>query len=280
VERDVALERPATGAADLDVVRHDLIAEQDSLDAVVAALDGDAFGWSTPSPGWTVADQLAHLASVDDLAAVAIVDPDTFLTRRAAFYDAVAAGPAAVDRYTRAADRDREPVALLASWRADRAALAEASATLAEGTRVPWLGPSMSGRSFLSARLMETWAHGQDIVDAVGASRPATDRLRHVALLGVLTRGWSYHNRALDVPDEPVAVVLVGPSGDRWSFGDPGAAGRVEGPAEDFCLVVTQRRHVDDTELRTVGDAARDWLVRAQAFAGPATDGPPPGGRY
>jgi uncharacterized protein (TIGR03084 family) len=275
----VAAGQPTTGAADVAAVRDDLIAEQASLDDVVADLDGDAFGRATPSPGWTVADQLAHLACVDGMAALAIVDVDRFAALRAAFLDSVAAGPEAADRFTRDADRDREPVALLAFWRAERAAFATAAATLGGTDRVPWLGPSMSARSFLSARLMETWAHGQDIVDAVGTSRAASDRLRHVALLGVLTRGWSYHNRGLDVPAQPVVVVLDAPSGDRWTFGDPGAADRVEGSAEDFCLVVTQRRHVDDTELETVGDAARDWLVRAQAFAGPPTAGPPPGGR-
>src|SRR4051812_30025173 len=190
--------RSGAGAEGIGVVRSDLLAEQDDLDEVVRALDAAAFARPTPSPGWTVADQVAHLAFVDRLAATVIVDPGAFDERRAAFSDAAAAGAAELDRFVRDAERDREPAALLASWRADRAALASASATLAEHTRLPWLGPSMSARSFLTARLMETWAHGQDIVDAVVASRPATDRLRHVARLGFLTRGWSFRNRGLD----------------------------------------------------------------------------------
>lgn len=266
------------GTAGFEAVLADLIAEHESLDSIVVDLDAGAFEQPTPSAGWTVADQLAHLAFVDGLAAAAIVDPDRFGTHRAAFLDAVAAGPEAVDRFTRHAGSDREPAALLVSWRANRADLVSASATLADDSRVPWFGPSMSARSFLTARLMETWAHGQDIVDAVGADRPATDRLHHVARLGVLTRGWSYRNRGLDAPDRPVAVDLSAPSGDHWSFGDPPATDRVEGPAEDFCLVVTQRRHLDDTVIRTIGGAARDWLLRAQAFAGPPTSGPARGG--
>ena len=135
----------------------------------------------------------------------------------------------------------------------------------------------MSLRSFLTARLMEAWAHGRDVTDAVDAPASVSDRLRHVAQLGVITRGWSYRNRGLAVPEGEVAVELTAPSGAVWRWGDAeSAAGEmVSGPAEDFCLVVTQRRHVDDTSLTTSGPLAHDWMERAQAFAGGATDGPP-----
>jgi uncharacterized protein (TIGR03084 family) len=137
----------------------------------------------------------------------------------------------------------------------------------------------MSAKSFLTARLMETWAHGQDVVDAVGAARAPTDRLRHIAQLGVITRRWSYANRGLAVREEEVRVELAGPSGTTWTWGQDDAAASIVGAAEDFCLVVTQRRHVDDTMLVVRGDAARDWMLKAQAFAGPPTDGPRPGTR-
>ena len=132
----------------------------------------------------------------------------------------------------------------------------------------------MSGRSFLTARLMEVWAHGQDIVDTVGATRPSTDRLRHIAQLGFITRGWTYMNRGLDVPSTPVRVELTSPSGETWSFGPDDAAESIVGPAEDFCLVTTQRRHVDDTALVVTGPSARDWMEKAQLFAGPPSEGP------
>ena len=134
----------------------------------------------------------------------------------------------------------------------------------------------MGAKSFLTARLMETWAHGQDVVDSIGASRPPTDRLRHIAQLGFITRGWSYVNRGLAPPESAVFVELAAPSGAAWTWGPVEAADRVGGPAEDFCLVVTQRRHLDDTALHVEGENAREWLLFAQAFAGPATDGPPP----
>jgi uncharacterized protein (TIGR03084 family) len=136
----------------------------------------------------------------------------------------------------------------------------------------------MSAKSFLTARLMEVWAHGQDVCDAVGATRPPTSRLRHIAQLGVITRGWSYAVRGEQAPDGPVHVALVAPDGDRWEWGEA-SGDRISGPAEDFCLVVTQRRHPEDTALEITGDAARDWMSKAQAFAGGPTTGPRPRGR-
>jgi uncharacterized protein (TIGR03084 family) len=137
----------------------------------------------------------------------------------------------------------------------------------------------MGATSFLTARLMETWAHGQDVVDALGADRESSDRLAHIARLGFITRGWSYANRGLEPPATAVRVELTLPSGQVLELGEPDAPEVVRGSAEDLCLVVTQRRHVDDTALEVEGAAAREWMELAQAFAGGATGGPPPGGR-
>jgi len=133
----------------------------------------------------------------------------------------------------------------------------------------------MSSKSFLTARLMEVWAHGYDIVDTVGGRHAATDRLRHIAQLGFLTRGWTYLNRKLPIPDGDVRVDLTSPSGEAWSWGSADTTATVTGSALDFCLVTSQRRNLTDTELVIVGDIARDWLELAQLFAGPPTDPPP-----
>jgi uncharacterized protein (TIGR03084 family) len=254
----------------------DLVAEQGALDEIVSALPPAGWATATPSPGWTVADQIGHLTYFDTTAALALRDPEAFVAHRAELV-AKFAEPDVVEYETLGRFRELSPEELLAEWRTHRAELAGAAAAAAPDARVEWYGPSMSLRSFLTARLMEAWAHGQDIADAVGVERAATDRIRHIAQLGVITRGWSYRNRGLDAPADEVRVELSAPSGDVWAWGDESAAASVTGPALDFCLVVTQRRHVDDTSLVTSGAVARRWMEIAQAFAGPPTDGPTPG---
>ncbi len=137
----------------------------------------------------------------------------------------------------------------------------------------------MGAMSFLTARLMETWAHGTDVADALGLHLTPSDRLRHIAQLGFITRKWSYQIRGEEVPDGRVRVSLSGPSGTQWTWGEENADDEVRGDVEDFCLVVTQRRHLDDTDLE-VGELARHWLVRAQAFAGAPSEGPSAKGRH
>lgn len=257
-----------TSVADL---ARDLEAEQAALDAVVAPLTDDQWSLATPSPGWSVADQIGHLGYFDRTAAMAITDPESF----AAETERLMGSGSAMDD-TLAVPRTLAPADLLTWWREARDGLRDAAAGLDEDARLVWYGPPMGAKSFLTARLMEAWAHGQDVCDAVGARREATHRLRHIAQLGFITRGWSYIVRGETPPDSPLAVELAAPSGEAWHWGDPAAAERIEGPAEDFCLVVTQRRHVADTALTVTGDSAADWMDKAQAFAGGATDGPAP----
>ena len=265
---------------DVTGLRADLLAEQDALDAVVADLTAEQWAAPTPSPRWTIADQIAHLTYFDGTAALAIRDPEAFNASLGELLELLEGGEGAMDDHTLGWARAASPDDLLARWRANRADLADAATGLADDDRVPWYGPSMGAKSFLTARLMECWAHGQDVVDAVrslglDADRPATDRLAHIARLGFITRGWTYVNRCEEPPDAPVRVELAAPDGSTWTFGPDDATETVTGPALDFCLVVTQRRNVDDTALVVEGDAASDWMRKAQAFAGPPTDGPP-----
>lgn len=259
---------------DVQQVAADLALEHAALDAIVESLTDEQWAAPTPSPGWTVADQIGHLAYFDRTAAAAIEDPEGFATLRDELFTAALGDPGAADELTLGESRDMTPAELLAHWRAGRADLLAAAAGLVDADRVEWYGPSMGARSFLTARLMETWAHGQDVVDAVGAHRPATDRLVHVAQMGVITRNWSYLNRGEEPPGTEVRVTLTCPGGETRTWGSEDAVESIAGSLVDFCLVVTQRRHVDATELVVVGDDARGWMLRAQAFAGPATEGP------
>ncbi|HEX7269861.1 MAG TPA: maleylpyruvate isomerase family mycothiol-dependent enzyme, partial [Streptosporangiaceae bacterium] len=163
-----------------------------------------------------------------------------------------------------------------------RAAYLRVFAGLDPSARLPWYGPPMSAASSVTARLMETWAHGQDVADALGRRREPTARLRHVAHLGVATMAFSFQLRGKPVPQAPVRVVLTAPGGRDgpgtalWTWGPEDAANVVEGDALDFCLLVTQRRHRAGTGLRATGPVADAWLDLAQAFAGPPGPGRPP----
>jgi len=255
----------------------DLLAEQAALDPIVQGLSAADWDAPTASPRWSITDQIAHLTYFDHAAAFAISTPERWEEEMNRLLGASGGGEEAGDELTLGPLRALPPTERHAAWVAGCDALAAAAATLADDTRVPWYGPSMGSKSFLTARLMECWAHGQDIADVVGAERPPTDRLRHIAQLGFITRRWTYTNRKLEMPEGDIHMVLDAPSGDTWVWGPEDAASTVRGAAEDFCLLVTQRRHVDDVDLEIVGHPAEDWLSMAQAFAGAPTDGPAAG---
>src|SRR6185437_12377584 len=111
------------------------------------------------------------------------------------------------------------PGELLADWRDTRTRLHDALLTVADGRKLPWFGPPMSAASMATARLMETWAHGLDVADALGVERTPTERLRSIAHLGVRTRDYAYFVNNLTPPVEPFLVELRGPAGDVWSWG-------------------------------------------------------------
>jgi uncharacterized protein (TIGR03084 family) len=241
----------------------DLRAEHADLDAFAEGADLDR---ATPAAGWTIGDTIAHLWFFDREATTALVDPDAFT----AGLTAVFADPESWMARTIGEGRalgDELP----AVWRQTRSELLEALAAAAPGAKVPWYGPPMSPASFATARMMEYWAHGQDVADALHRTREPTARLRHICHLGVRTRGFSYAVRGLEAPVADVRVELRGPDGDTWTWGEAGATDRVTGDAMDFCLVVTQRRLVADTALAVTGPAATEWLSIAQAFAGGPT---------
>ncbi|WP_063774164.1 TIGR03084 family metal-binding protein [Streptacidiphilus rugosus] len=250
--------------ADAGPVLKDLGDESESLDAVVAR---DEVDWSaaTPAPGWTIAHQIGHLAWTDARALIAVRTPEAFPEE---ILRALEGGEDFVG--IAAAEQARKPPGrLLAEWRDGRAALLDALAAADPGARFPWYGPPMSVASMATARLMETWAHGQDVRQALGLRSAPTARLRHIARLGVRTRDFAYGVHGLTPPSEEFRVELTAPDGEQWAYGPPDAPQRVTGPALDFCLVVTQRLAPADSALRTHGDDAAAWLLLAQAFAGP-----------
>jgi uncharacterized protein (TIGR03084 family) len=253
-------------AADIGGMLDDLQAETDELVGIVSSAGDSSFDLATPADGWTVADTIGHLWYFDREGRRALDDP-------AAFAESVALIMADPDAFeAQHLDEIRRlGESLMPAWQEERRLIIDSLRRTDPTAKVPWYGPPMSPMSFGTARLMETWAHGQDVADAVGATRVPTDRLKHIAHLGVRTRGFSYVVKGLEAPDVPVFVSLVAPSGAVWTWGEESAADSVRGPAVDFCLLVTQRRVVGDLSLVATGDDAVGWLSIAQAFAGGGT---------
>ncbi|MFE4615975.1 TIGR03084 family metal-binding protein [Streptomyces sp. NPDC056747] len=260
--------------SDPAVVLDDLREESEELDVLVRELSEEQWSAPTPAPGWTVAHQIAHLAWTDRAALLAATDPEAFAVETE---KALAAPDRFVDEGAEEGAK-LPPAELLAAWRAGRERLQEALRAVPSGARFPWYGPPMSAPAMATARLMETWAHGQDVADALGVVRTPTARLRHVAWIGVRARDYAYLVRGIPAPAEPFRVELAAPDGEMWAYGPEGAAQTITGPALDFCLLVTQRVHRDDTALVAHGPDAERWLGIAQAFAGPAGAGRAPEG--
>jgi uncharacterized protein (TIGR03084 family) len=257
--------------ADLEALGRDAIAEHDDLRAMLVGIPEADWERPTPAAGWTVRDQLSHLAYFDGAARLSMVDPDAF---RAALAEAAAD----IEKFVHATLAYGQGISgaeLLDRFTDERRTLVEAALAMPDGARVPWYGPDMAVPSSITARIMETWAHGQDIADAFGVVRQPTDRLRHVCDIGIRARPFSYRNNGLEPPQTPLRVELTAPDGGRWEWGPADAADRVTGPALDFALVVTQRRLAPDTALQVAGDDARTWMTFAQAFAGQPTQTDP-----
>ena len=254
----------------------DLDAESDQLRQTVQDLGEDGWTRSTPAEGWTVATQVAHLLWTDEVAVLAANSRRTD-TDKKAWDDVVVAAMADPSGFVDAgaftlAELPREEV--LARWSVARQELRKALLGYPVGEKMPWFGPPMSPASMATARFMETWAHARDVYDAAGHRPRPTDRIRHVAHLGVRTRDFAYSVHSEEPPSEEFLVQLTAPSGETWLWGPVDAEQTVTGSAYDFCLLVTQRVHRDDTDLVATGADAEHWLSIAQAFAGP-----PGGGR-
>jgi uncharacterized protein (TIGR03084 family) len=249
----------------LDDLCADLRAEGDELANVLAGLDEAGWDTMTASEPWLVKDQISHLAWNDDATVRALTMPDEFLATKPD-------GPAAIQAMVDQVIVDYHHltgIEMLTWFREARGSLIDAFVGRDPKERMPWYGPEMSLASKLTARFMETWAHGFDVLDALGMDKPQTDRARHVVFLGLQALPNAYSAQGLELPARPVRLEVTSPSGDVWRMGPIDAAEVVRGSAFDLALVVTQRLNVADADLQTQGAIATEWLQIAQAFAGP-----------
>lgn len=256
----------------------EFLEEARSLRQLLAQMPEEAWQQPTPFKRWTVWDVVAHLALADGWALATLRSREDFGTEMHRVNAALESG-VPITEYTRRRFEGLDGAALLAAWSAGFEALCVQFDSVDPRHRFAWFGPDMAARTFITARLMETWAHGQDVYDLLRVPRVYNDNLRSIAFLGVKTFSFTFVNRGLKAPPVAPFVSLTAPSGAIWDYNAPSDVERIEGLASDFCHVVTQNRNVADTGLRVTGEIAQNWMRVAQCFAGKPEDPPPPGKR-
>ncbi len=256
----------------------DFLAESESLYAVLKPLKSEDLERVTAFKDWTINEVVAHLSLWNRAAILSLSDPDAL---KALFKEAGRSIRAhgSGRQFERESHDGAWGEALVEAWRVSCDAVHAGFSAADPSQRVPWVGPDMSARSSVSARLMETWAHGQEIFDELGQVRSNTDRIHNIVVLGINTYGWTFKNRGEQPPEPKPYVQLTAPSGAQWQFHEESADNLVRGSAEAFCQVVTQVRNVADTDLEVVGAQAQEWMAKAQCFAGPPNEPPAPGTR-
>jgi uncharacterized protein (TIGR03084 family) len=256
----------------------DLLAEAEELNGFLRTLDDADWSRETGFMRWTPWDVVAHLHFFDLVSLLSLGGGDAFIERRNELTDRMTKGET-TSQIARRELGALSPDELLARWLTSCRDMATQLGASDPDRRLRWFGPDMGVRMFTTARLMETWAHGQEIYDLKRVERVPTDRLRHICVIGVKTFAWTFMNRGLEVPGPPPYVRLTAPSGALWEWNEKSESGRIEGAAVDFCQVVTQVRNVSDTALEVTGEVATRWMSIAQCFAGGPVEPPKPGQR-
>ncbi|MCH2173214.1 TIGR03084 family metal-binding protein [Myxococcota bacterium] len=259
-------------------VSEDFREEVDQLHALLRTLEPSDWDRETQFIGWTPWDVIAHLHFYDLMSMASLAGEETFGPEREALITAFQARKTN-QQIARERFANLDASELMARWHATAHDLARDLGSAEPKLRLLWFGPDMGLQMFTTARYMEVWAHSQEIYDLVGAPRTYNDRIKNIATIGVKTFGWTFVNRALDVPGPPPYVRLVAPSGEIWEWNEPSESECVRGDGLDFCHVVTQTRALADTKLEVTGEVANTWMPIAQCFAGPAVDPPKPGTR-
>ena len=256
----------------------DFLLECDRFHAAVAQLSDDALAEPTAFKRWTITDIVGHLHVWNHAARLSLNDQPGFAALMAQIGTTIRSG-GDLNAAERTWLKGLGGQALIAVWAQTYRSVAADFAVADPAQRVPWVGPSMSARSSISARLMETWAHAQAGFDMLGVERENGDALKNICVLGLNTYGWTFKNRKLEPPMPMPQLLLTAPSGALWTFGELAAGERIEGQAAEFCQVVTQTRNIADTSLIVTGANANAWMAMAQCFAGKPVDPPAPGVR-
>lgn len=255
----------------------DFLDESMALFQLVADMDAEALARPTQFKGWTINRIIGHLHVWNEAAVLSLQDPEAFGQYVARLATLIGKGKTMADLEAERLFGMIGPD-LVAAWRDHLSVIAEAFDRTDPSKRVPWVGPSMSARSAMTARLMETWAHGQAVFDLEGIEREEADRIENIVTLGVRTYDWTFKVRGQQPPGPMPQLRLTLPSGRLLEMGE--GPDQISGPARDFCQVVCQTRNIADVALEVSGPTAVAWMQIAQCFAGPPEEPPSPGARF
>ena len=255
---------------DLTNIVADLRAEGDELYQLLLTLDEADWSRATAFKSWTINDVVAHLYFGDYLGVTSHKDGQAFKR----FMAEVQGSGQTLATFTREWLNNLSGREMLERWRGLFIEMCDLFATSDPKLRLTWAGPDMGIQMFATARLMETWAHSWAIYDLLGAPYPQSDRIKHIATIGVKTYQWTFVNRSLTPPGPAPHISLQAPSGETWEWNTEQGDNKIIGAAVEFCQVVTQVRNIADTELILTGESAQQWMAIAQCFAGPAEEPP------
>ena len=247
--------------------------ESDALYNLLINADNNSFKLNTQFKSWTINDVLYHLHVWNIAALLSLKNENEFKEFMQNFIEAIKSGNSARE-YEKKLSNNAEGLDLLYLWKETYEKVSDEFAQSDPKKRVKWAGPDMSVRSSITARHMETWAHGQEIFDQLGFERIDTDRIKNIVVIGVNTFGWTFINRNLTVPEKMPKLSLLSPSNKLWEWNEDNEENVISGSATEFGQVVTQVRNIDDTSLEVTGKIANEWMSIAQCFAGPPEDPP------
>ncbi len=257
------------------VQAEDFRAESEALHGLLEPVDPALFDEPTQFKDWTINSVLQHLHFWNLMAGYQLTDEEALKSN----LKGVIGAPGGMRGFETSVLGGLKGAELLGAWREGFNNTADLFAECDPKQRLKWAGPDMGARSSITARLMETWAHGQEVYDHLGVVRQNGDRIGNIVILGVNTYGWTYQTRGEDVPGPMPRLELTAPSGQVWTHGEASETEKITGLAEEFCQVVTQTRNIADTRLDVTGPNANDWMSKAQCFAGPPETPPAPGTR-
>ena len=125
----------------------------------------------------TIRDHIAHLAYYDDVAVVAIADPDEFEE----IEQNARADPAAFERALRSVPAGGQ--ATVIAWNRAAAAFDLVVGCVPAAARISWFGSEVSVLDMVTDRLADTRACGQDVSDTLGTRLIRRGHVEDTALI-------------------------------------------------------------------------------------------------